>query len=201
MKPIKSLWRRELGSLIKEKTNMMPYSVQDVSGKITEKGEFGEKTKPTGYRSAIFYFKLSTLLDQEITSEAIKEITRKMKPRSKHRFATLFLNNSVNELIYPRSMVTSENAVNQTMIEYYKKYACQNELYSGIMEQIFPRLDLYVKHSYPGTNDLCVIFTDRYGIEIAPSLINKINKIKNNWLLISADKNRAIEITEMKEIL
>ncbi len=127
-------------------------------------------------------------MDIDFTSEVVQEILDQIEI-PENMYATLFLNNSINEIIHPHSMV-ERNKVVEIIRDYYEEYAEENELFSGIMEQLFPKHDLYANNFYPDHRDLGVIFTDRYGIEIDPSIEKDIRKMGANWLFICIDKYR-----------
>lgn len=158
----------------------------------------GESEASRSFRRGIFYFKLSNLVDLDLTGEIIQDIVGRIGTREKNH-ATFFLNNSNNEIIHPNSMV-KESDVLATVRDYYEKYADENEFYSGVMEQLFPEHGQYGDF-LPGLQDLGVIITDRYGIEVDPSVEKDIRSMGGNWLLICADKHRPCELIKLKELV
>ncbi|MFY9114149.1 MAG: hypothetical protein WAO23_02780 [Dethiobacteria bacterium] len=197
MQKSKLLWKEQLGRLISSKRR----SILQQDGASTERtGKLEVENKENhDFRAGIFYFKLSTLVDIDFTSEVVQEILDQIEI-PENMYATLFLNNSINEIIHPHSMV-ERNKVVEIIRDYYEEYAEENELFSGIMEQLFPKHDLYANNFYPDHRDLGVIFTDRYGIEIDPSIEKDIRKMGANWLFICIDKYRPLEITELHELI
>lgn len=164
-------------------------------------GEIGGEEEFTGFRTGIFYFKLSTLIDQKFAADILWFICIKCRDIPNFQIATLFLNDPLHRLIYPRSMVRKASKAYEIVEEYYENYAEEYEQFSGVMEHLFPQIDMYERTSYPKNIDLCVIFTDRFGIEIHPDIQNKIARMQKNWLYICVDKDRPLEILEMPEVM
>ena len=187
-----SSWKENLERLILSLKGKDEDSAENIASSGGEGGEC------RSFRSGIFYFKLSNLVDLDLTAEIIRDIVGRIGTRKKN-YATFFLNNSNNEIIHPNSMV-KENDILATVRNYYEKYADENELYSGIIEQLFPEHGQYGDF-HPGLQDLGVIITDRYGIEVAPSIEKDIRSMGGDWLLICADKHRPCELMKLKELV
>ena len=98
-------------------------------------------------------------------------------------------------------MVKKDSNACNIMKSYYESFASEYEECSGIMEQLFPPMSIYSSSSYPQKTDLCIIFTDRFGIEIHPDIEDKIKRLQKSWMYITVDKAKPVEILDMQEVL
>jgi len=189
-------WKNKLRSVLRKKEKVISSYRSDLPSRRIE-GALGRETEHMGFKAVIFYFKLSTLIDLELTAKLITEVGKRAGPSFRHQFATLFMNDPVNRFVYPRSMVKSVNAVNKIMREYYGNYAVEYEPFSGVMEQLFPIVEPYSTRNFPGTDDLCLIISDRFGVEINSQISKKMERLKKNWIYACLDKDRPVEIIDM----
>lgn len=82
-------WQRELKKLLKRKQRTISFPSQNVMSRRIE-GALGGEEEVQGFRAGIFYFKLSTLIDQETTSQILRFIYRNCKNVPQYKMATLF---------------------------------------------------------------------------------------------------------------
>ncbi len=193
-------WQKELRRMIRRKKKTIIYPSQNVMSRRIE-GELGGEKDYRGFRAGIFYFKLSTLIDQDLAGEILRVIYTNCRDVPDFKIATLFLNDPLHRLIHTKSMDKRFSSAYKKLDEFYSYYAEEYEPYSGVMEHLFPAINIYERKSYPKNVDLCVIFTDRFGIEIQPHIQDEIRKMEKNWLYVCVDKDRPLEILEMPEVM
>ncbi|MFW5787845.1 MAG: hypothetical protein ACOCV3_06215 [Halanaerobiales bacterium] len=162
------------------------------------RGQVGTDRIFKGYRSVLLYFKLSKKID--LTDKLLDKVLCPLKSFTKpdktglNRFATLFLNNSDYELIYPEEMVNKCEAVKYIVNDYYQKYLPEMERYNDKLKQLFPFLTLSSK-TYPTHKDLCLFFQDKDGIEITEDVGDILKYVNETclWITVKGDEIVALE--------
>lgn len=150
-----------------------------------------------GFRSVIFYFKLSDKINLDKVKEVVKVIVNTVNKRSpfKIKLHPLFLNSEEYKLLHPKYCVKNYIYVNQYIDEYYDKYTSTNQNYSNTLKELFPPIGIYSRTTYPKHEDLCIVFQDDDGIEIEYIIKSRVLNLKRNFIFINA-QNEDIKIID-----
>lgn len=180
-------WYTKFKQQVRRKTKTLLVRDRNVESRRIP-GQLGGERDFTGFRNVIMYFQLSRKLNLE-NNHRLRYILRYLdrfthkKVGRAERFAPLFLNDENFKLIHYARMIHSENSVIQMVRDYYEEYAGSCEKYSHRLTELFPRRMRYGGgRRPPGREDLCLVFHDQDGIELAEEVRDKYEKTKRNWI-------------------
>ena len=196
-------WISTFKRLVRRKRKTITHQSYDVVSRRIE-GEMGGDAEFSGFRAAILYFQLSSTmqLDESILLAVTRELKQHIYPNrtKRRRFATLFLNNEEYGLIHPRAMMNEPKLVIKEVLNCYQQYAKSHEMFAAVLKQSFPGTNIYSRTHYPSSSDICILFHDRRGIALDPTLKHR-SVLEKRALWIGVDQGSVYSVSDKQPLL
>lgn len=190
-------WEYELSKLVNKRKKYISYNNPNPMNKSLG-SQLGYEDGYEGFRSVIFYFQLSTVLDLELMEKMIKKvvvISNSGCPQN-IKFSALFFSDIDYKLIYPQGVISNGSYIIKIIKEYYDKHASVNEGYSSYLKYLFPPIDLYSREHYPSDQDLCIVFHDSRKITVDEEILQRLNTLKERFIWIEPVKDMEVKFSE-----